>query len=98
MNENSVELFRQDGTECRLIRLSKGGDGIRLGALDMGSSVERFWSDDDYEFWVDVANDAICKLAFALLRHHYAGRADAVDEFRAFCKQNAIEHKFENWI
>jgi hypothetical protein len=45
---------------------------------------------EDYEFWVRVPANEIHNLLFALLRDRYAGRSDAVDEFRAFCKKEGI--------
>jgi hypothetical protein len=69
-----------------------------MEAQDMGPKVEKIWGDDDYEFWVDVPAAALHKLAFALLRDKYAGRSDAVDEFHAFCKKEAIDHNWDSWI
>jgi hypothetical protein len=96
-NTYSVELYRQEGTEFRSVRLSVGPDGVRLDAQDMGPSVRRTWGDDDYEFWVNVPAKEILNLLFALLRERYAGRSDAVDEFRAFCEKEGINHKWDSW-
>jgi hypothetical protein len=100
MNEtNSTELYRQEGPEFRSVRLSAGTDGsIRLDAQDMGALVKQVWGDEDYEFWVDVPATAINKLVFALLRDRYAGKRDAVDEFRGFCEKEGIDHKWQSWV
>jgi hypothetical protein len=96
---HSAELYRQEGAAFRSVRLSVEPDGsVRLDAQDMGKSVEEMWGDGDYEFWVDVPATAINKLVFALLRERYAGRAGAVDEFQAFCKNEGIDHKWDSWI
>ncbi|SRR6266568_4757045 len=96
---HSAELYRQDGSEFRSVRLSVGADGaVRLDTQDMGKMVEQTWGDDDYEFWVDVPGSEIQKLVFALLRDRYAGRSSAVDEFRAFCEKEGIDHKWDNWV
>ena len=95
---HSTEIYRQEGTEFRSVRLMVGPEGsVRLDAQDMGKLIQQTWSDDDYEFWVDVPARAICKLTFALLRERYAGRGGAVDEFRAFCEKEGIEHKWDSW-
>ena len=94
----STELYRQEGDNFRSVRLSVNGDGsIKLDAQDMGKLVKEIWHDSDYEFWVDVPATALRKLTFALLREKYAGRSRAVDEFRAFCTQEAIEHTWDSW-
>ena len=95
---NSIQLFVQDGKEYRSVRLYLTDGGLQLLGHDMGPAVERIWGDDDYEFWVEIKPHAMRQLAFALLRDRYAGRKDAVSEFREFCKQNAIEHEFDNWV
>ena len=99
MNETySAELYRQEGAEFRSVRLSVRSDGaIRLDAQDMGKSTKEIWGDDDYEFWVDVPATALPKLVFALMREKYSGRSGAVDEFRAFCEEEGIEHQWDSW-
>ena len=94
---NGIQLFVQDGKEFRSVRLYLTDGGLQLLGHDMGPKVEQFWGDDDYEFWVEIKPHAMRRLAFALLRDRYAGRKDAVSEFREFCEQNAIEHEFGNW-
>jgi len=95
----NAELYRQDGAEFRSIRLYVEEDGsLRIGAQDMGKSVEEWWGDDDYEFWVDVPAKELPKLVFALLREKYTNRSGAVDEFDAFCDRENIEHEWQSWV
>jgi hypothetical protein len=94
----SIEIFRQEGEESRVVDLSIQADGsLRFGAQDMGPTVEKIWNHDDYEFWVDVPPEALRKLLAALLREKYLGRSEAVDEFRTFCEKETIEHKWQSW-
>jgi hypothetical protein len=94
-----TELYRQEGDNFRSVRLSVDADGsIKLDTQDMGTLVKEIWGDSDYEFWVDVPASALPKLVFVLLREKYTGRDTAVDEFRAFCKQEEIEHEWDNWV
>lgn len=93
-----AELFRQEGDLFRSVRLTINTDGsVKLDTQDMGKTVKEIWGDDDYEFWVDVPAAALYKLLFTLLREKYSGRSDAVDEFRAFCKKEEIEHSWDSW-
>jgi hypothetical protein len=100
MNETySTELYRQEGDNFRSVRLSVHADGsIKLDAQDMGKLVEEIWGEGDYEFCVNVPATALPKLVFVLLREKYTGRDKAVDEFRAFCKQEEIEHAWDSWV
>jgi hypothetical protein len=95
----SDEIFRQEGGNFRSNHIIADNDGsLRISAHDMGKIVEETWGADEYEFWVHIPPAAIHKLAFALMREKYAGRSGAVDEFRAFCKKEGIEHKWDNWM
>ena len=68
-----------------------GADGsVRLSSYELGPSVKE-WSDDDYEYHVNVSAAAVPKLVFALLREKYLGRRGAVQEFREFCEKEGIE-------
>jgi hypothetical protein len=100
MNEKySTELYRQEGTNFRSVRLTVKPDGsVFMETQDMGEQVERIWGDSDYEFWIDVPAGALTKLVFALLRNRYAGQAGAVDEFRDFCKKEGIDHEWDSWV
>ncbi len=94
----SAEVYRQEGDNFRSVNVSVDADGsLQLQAQDMGKRVEEIWGDSDYEFWVHVPSTEICKLAFALLREKYSGREGAVDEFRSFCKREAIEHEWGSY-
>jgi hypothetical protein len=51
MEAISIEIFRQEAEESRVVNLSIQADGsLRLQASDMGPTVKRIWNDDDYEF------------------------------------------------
>ena len=79
------------GSKDRWIDLYVGADGsVRLSGYELGPSVKE-WSDDDYEYHVNVSAAAVPKLVFALLREKYLGRRGAVQEFREFCEKEGIE-------
>jgi hypothetical protein len=91
-----IQLVREswgenDKKTDRWIDLYVGADGsARLSGYELGPSVKE-WSDDDYEYHVNVSAAAIPKLVFALLREKYLGRRGAVQEFREFCEKEGIE-------
>jgi hypothetical protein len=94
----SGEIFRQTGAEFRSVRVDVNDDGaVRVSAQDMGQTAKQAFGSREYEFWVDVPATAQNKLLFALLRDKYRDRVEAVDEFRDFCKTEAVEHKWGSW-
>jgi hypothetical protein len=94
MAKISGELFREEGKESRFVDLRVNADGsMGLYTQDIGPTAKAFWGDDDYEFGVGVPAAALPKLVFALVREKYLGRANAVDEFREFCKKKVLNTK-----
>ncbi len=94
----SEELFRRDGTHFCSIRVTLETDGVVcVVGQDMGPPVEKMWGDSDYEYWTRIPPEAAAKLAFALIRRHYAGREHAVEEIRALCVEAGVPHKFDTW-
>ncbi len=98
MTSQVIELARREGSQFRSVRLVLEESGLKLETQDIGSGPGIWGDGDEYEFWVSVAPAALPKLAFELLREKFAGRLDAVDAFRDWCKAHGIEHRFDNWV
>ena len=98
MSATEVELAAVDGAETRTVRLQLQADGaLRLHAYDKGATARLTFDRDEYEFWVTIPPDAVARLAFELLREKFAGRLQAVTEFRDFCKEREIVNTFDTW-
>jgi hypothetical protein len=96
----TAQLAEQvDGDDRRSAAVHLHDDGcVHVNGVDSGAKVRNFWDSDNYEYWVRVPEGELGKLAFHLLRQHYAGNPNAVAEFRAFCEANDIKHGFESWF
>lgn len=99
MSEVSVEIYRDAVPGARrVIWIEARDDGsVGLAAQDIGKTVEQAFGDSDYEFWFGVKAEAKDALLIALLKDKFAGRMQAVDEFRAFCAANAITGEGGSW-
>ena len=98
MPSNEIELASVKGPESRTVQLQLQADGgVRLHAYDRGATAKLTFSRDEYEFWVTVPPDAVARLAFELLRDKFAGRLQAVTEFRDYCKSREIVNTFDTW-
>jgi hypothetical protein len=90
-----VEVARREGAEFRSVRLQLQADGcLRLHTYDVGASSPSSDGRERYELWVTVPAHEVGKLAFLLLQERFAGRLQAVTEFRDFCKSNEIVNEF----
>lgn len=93
----SLTLALQEDFEFRSVLLSVTDSQARLSTTDAGPGVLRFWGRNEYEFWVDVADEAMPALVFALLKDKYGGNLDAVGQFRTLCMENDVPHRFMTW-
>lgn len=95
MPANEVELVRRDHAAFRSVRLQLQADGsLRLHTYDVGAASPSADGREQYEMWVTVPSHEVATLAFQLLRDRFAGRLQAVTEFRDFCKRNEIVNEF----
>ena len=98
MDGRSIELARQEHPEFRSVLIELDQAGIRVSAQDFGPSTRIMGSDDgEFEFWVDVPAEALKHLAAMLIRDRFGGSLEAVSEFRRFCQENQVPHKFMIW-
>lgn len=95
MPATDVEVARREGTEFRSVRLQLQADAcLRLHTYDVGALSPSSDGPERYEMWVTVPAHEVGKLAFLLLQERFAGRLQAVTEFRDFCKSNEIVNEF----
>jgi hypothetical protein len=96
MPANDIELAKREGAEFRSVRLQLQADGsVRLHTYDMAAKPATADGREQNEFWVTVPPREVAKLAFILMKERFAGRLQAVTEFRDFCKGNEIVNEFK---
>lgn len=102
MTDRTIEIARREGSNFRSVRLSIGDDSaLTMDAQDIGpdgTGILGADEDNEYEFWVRIAPDAVPRLAFELLHEKFAGQLGAVDALRDWCKAHGIEHEFGSWF
>lgn len=90
-----VEIARREDAVFRSVRLQLQADGsLRLHTYDVGAPTPSADGREQYELWVTVPAAEAVRLAFLLIQERYAGRLQAVTEFRDFCKANEIVNEF----
>ena len=94
-----IQLAKEEhhGTSISIAVETREGGGIALSGQDIGDAPKRSFGSDSYEYWVRIPSDALPRLAVELLLERYAGRINAVSEFRDFCEKRGIGHEFESW-
>ena len=68
--EKNMEIFRHDGVEFTAINAEFMNDGsLKISGHDTGPFVEKFWGDDDYEYWLFVPKESIHDFILNLLKY-----------------------------
>jgi len=95
-----VKLF--DGKAGRVDSVSvasiEANGSLMVLTADGGASVESFWGDDDYEYWVTVAPKDKDSVILALMAKCYEGDAEVVAHFKELLKSKGIPFQFDSWI
>jgi len=96
--ESSFEIARQEGSDFRSVLVELHVDGsLRVSGQDLGPGTRLVSDDGEYEFWVDVAREAVQKLAAVLIRDRFQGDLDAVSKFEDVCIASGVPHRFWTW-
>lgn len=79
------------------VEITKEGD-LLFSGQDLGDAPQKFWGEDEYEYWLLVAAaDKDCVL-LALIEKLYAGNATVVSEFMEFLDSKGIPRAFNSWV
>ena len=98
-----MELFRKEwessgGKELTTTAAEFLKDGtLRISGADFGPTVEEWWGDDDYEYWMQIAPEDSKKLFLLILREAF--NADLKLTFtglKELCEANGINPKFNS--
>ena len=75
------------------LKLKEGGELVMEG-YDCGDSVEEFWGDFDYEYWVTIKKENVPSVLLWLIKERFKSSSD----FKLWLEEKKIEFEFQNWI
>jgi len=98
LRSKKVQLFEERGTTSRFIhaRIEDKGN-LLVEGQDVGEAPQKWFDDEDYEFWVTVRAEDKDRVILALIEKSFGGRFSAVDEFRDFLKEKGIPFGWMTW-
>jgi len=98
LGSKKVQLLEERGPTSRFIhaRIEDNGNLIVEGQ-DVGEAPQKWFEDEDYEFWVTVRAEDKDSVILALIERLFGGRFSAVDEFREFLKEKCIQFGWMTW-
>lgn len=86
-----VQLLEERGSTSRFIhaRIEDNGNLVMDGQ-DVGDAPQKWFGDEDYEFWVTVEAEDKDSLILALIERLFGGKFGAVGEFREFLRERGF--------
>lgn len=94
---SEIDLYRYNkgaGDSHWLAAMIVDNGDLQLEGYDIGDSVEEFWGDDDYEYWVTVASNYKDTLLLHLLKERFKDSSS----FMAWLKQKDIPYQFDSYV
>jgi len=94
-----MEIFRHDGVEFTAINAEFMNDGsLKISGHDMGPFVEKFWGDDDYEYWLFVPKESIHDFILNLLKYVFNNEKKITfSDCKKILEEKNISHSFDFW-
>ena len=95
----------REGRDVRYLDASICDGKLRLSGQDIGPTVEKFFGENEYEFWYDFSVDDTNRLK--LLFHtddllvalkEYFDNQDCLESFCLLCKESGIDYSTFSWF
>lgn len=97
-SRNLVETAPDAPTYTRINVEIMSDGGLRFLGHDMGEASERFFGDDEYEYWLVVEGIDKDRTLLALIEKLYAGNLKVISEFQSFPGSEGIPSKFWSYV
>ena len=96
-----MEIYKEEkGNEATSIEANFDNSGnLVISGAAIGPSVESFWGDIDYEYFLSVYKQDMEKLFLLLLKESFNSN-EALDftKIKKICEANEIKAVFDYWI
>ena len=96
-----MEIYKEEkGNEATHIEANFDDSGnLVISGADIGPSVETYWGDIDYEYFLSVYKKDMEKLFLLLLKESFNSK-EALDfnKIKKICEANEIKAIFDYWI
>ncbi len=80
------------------IKIEENGDLIFEG-YDIGDSVENYWGDSDYEYWLKIKAEHLPDILLYLIKECFDRKIFINDsEFNEWLKEKGIPSEFQSWV
>lgn len=93
IKEITLTQYKTEDVSVQLVARIDEADNLVLEGYDIGKSVEQYWGDSDYEYWLRIARDYKDTVLLWLIKERFTTSS----EFRQWLDGKGIPNKFESW-
>jgi hypothetical protein len=79
------------------VEITEEGD-ILFSGQDVGEAPERFWGDEDYEYWLKISATDKDRVLLALIEKLYSGNPSVISEIKDFLNSRDIPSEFSSYV
>ena len=94
----SVRLLEVHGATTIHIdaEINEAGDHV-LSGQDLGEAPQKFWGDDEHEYWLTIGAAHKDRLLLALIEKLYSGNNYVISELKAYLESKGIPCEFSSY-
>ena len=94
-----MEIYRRDGDAFSSIRAAFDANGnLKIDGQDMGPTVEQFFGDSDFEYYLTIPKSEVQKFTLEVLKKTFNQEKQlGFYDLRDICEENGIKHHYNWW-
>lgn len=87
-----------DSTRIRIdVEITQEGD-LLFSGQDVGAAPEKFWGDEDYEYWLKISAADKDRILLALIEKLYSGNPSVTSEIKEYLDSKGISSAFSSYV
>lgn len=98
MNEKVRLVDITGATRVRIdVEIAQEGD-LLFSGQDVGEAPQRFWGDEDYEYWLKISAADKDRVLLALIEKLYSGNPSVTSEIKEYLDSKGIPSEFSSYV
>lgn len=71
---------------------------VLFSGQDVGEGPQKFWGDEDYEYWLEISAADKDRVLLALIEKLYSGNQSAISEIKEYLNSKGIPSEFSSYV
>ena len=79
------------------VEIAQEGD-LLFSGQDVGEGPQKFWGDEDYEYWLKISAADKDRVLLALIEKLYSGNPSVTSEIKEYLDSKGIPSEFSSYV